>query len=60
MDYYSSRINALIDELAKLPGVGQKSAQRLAFHLVNLPLEAVEKVVHRLNASRASASSTAM
>ena len=44
MDYYSSRINALIDELAKLPGVGQKSAQRLAFHLVNLPLEAVEKL----------------
>ena len=44
MDYYSSRIQSLIEELSKLPGVGQKSAQRLAFYLVNLPVEAVEKL----------------
>ena len=44
MDYYSSRIQSLIEELSKLPGVGQKSAQRLAFYLVNLPGEAVEKL----------------
>ena len=31
MDYYSSQISKLIEELSKLPGVGAKSAQRLAF-----------------------------
>jgi recombination protein RecR len=44
MDYYSTRINSLIEELSKLPGVGPKSAQRLAFYLINLPTEAVEKL----------------
>ncbi|NNL48034.1 MAG: recombination protein RecR, partial [Acidimicrobiia bacterium] len=29
-------IQRLVDELARLPGVGQKSAQRLAFHLLNI------------------------
>ncbi len=41
MDYYSSRITRLIEELAKLPGVGNKSAQRLAFHIINMPAEQV-------------------
>ncbi len=52
MDYYSSKIQSLIEELAKLPGVGQKSAQRLAFHLVNLPLEAVEKLADTILEAR--------
>ena len=34
MDYYSSQITKLIEELSKLPGVGAKSAQRLAFHII--------------------------
>ena len=29
-------VQRLIDELARLPGIGQKSAQRLAFHLLNI------------------------
>ena len=33
MELYSGHINKLIDELAALPGIGNKSAQRLAFHL---------------------------
>ena len=37
MDYYSSQITKLIEELSKLPGVGAKSAQRLAFHSINMP-----------------------
>ena len=37
MDLYSGHINKLIEELAALPGIGSKSAQRLAFHLINLP-----------------------
>ena len=35
MDYYSKQISQLIEELSKLPGVGNKSAQRLAFHIIN-------------------------
>lgn len=33
---YEGPIQRLIDELARLPGIGQKSAQRLAFHLMNV------------------------
>ncbi|MDR1766345.1 MAG: recombination mediator RecR [Lachnospiraceae bacterium] len=39
MDYFSSDIGNLIGELAKLPGIGLKSAQRLAFYLVQQPQE---------------------
>ena len=42
MDYYSSQINKLIQELSELPGIGTKSAQRLAFHILNMPVEQVE------------------
>lgn len=41
MDYYSSQISKLIEALSGLPGIGSKSAQRLAFHIVNMPEEAV-------------------
>lgn len=44
MDLYSGHINKLIDELAGLPGIGTKSAQRLAFHLINMPKERVERL----------------
>ena len=44
MDYYSSQISRLIEELSKLPGVGAKSAQRLAFHIINMPKEQVEQL----------------
>lgn len=44
MDYYSSQITRLIEELAKLPGVGAKSAQRLAFHIINMPQEQVSSL----------------
>ena len=37
MAYYSSQITRLIEELSKLPGSGSKSAQRLAFHIINMP-----------------------
>lgn len=36
---YSAPLQALIDELGRLPGVGPKSAQRLAFHLLKVPSE---------------------
>ncbi len=44
MDYYSSQISKLIEELSRLPGIGTKSAQRLAFHIINMPKEQVEQL----------------
>ena len=44
MDYYGSQITKLIEQLASLPGIGGKSAQRLAFHIVNMPQEKVEQL----------------
>lgn len=42
MDLYSKQISKLIEELSGLPGIGTKSAQRLAFHILNMPIERVE------------------
>ena len=44
MDYYSSQIRRLIEEFSKLPGIGPKSAQRLAFHIINRPIEEVKSL----------------
>ena len=44
MDLYSSEITKLIDELSSLPGIGAKTAQRLAFHIINMPEEQVESL----------------
>ena len=43
MDLYSGYINQLIEQFASLPGIGNKSSQRLAFHMVNMPKEQVER-----------------
>ena len=48
MDLYSGYINKLIDELSGLPGIGSKSAQRLAFHLINLPEAKVERIANAM------------
>lgn len=44
MDYYSGQITKLIEELSRLPGVGVKSAGRLAFHIINMPQEQVDRL----------------
>lgn len=44
MDYYSGQISRLIEELSSLPGIGGKTAQRLAFHILNMPVEQVQKL----------------
>jgi recombination protein RecR len=44
MEYYSSEISKLIEELSALPGVGAKTAQRLAFHIINMPEDAVQSL----------------
>lgn len=48
MELYSGYINKLIDELAGLPGIGGKSAQRLAFHLINMSPERVERLANTI------------
>ncbi|MGN0278162.1 MAG: recombination mediator RecR [Lachnospiraceae bacterium] len=48
MDLYSGHINKLIEELAALPGIGSKSAQRLAFHLINMPKSRVERLANTI------------
>ena len=52
MDYYSSQITKLIEELSRLPGIGTKSAQRLAFHIINMPAEQVEQLANTMTEAR--------
>ena len=44
MDYFSGHISELISRLSRLPGIGTKTAQRLAFHIIEMPKEQVEKL----------------
>lgn len=48
MELYSGPINNLISELAGLPGIGEKSAQRLAFHLINMPPAKVNRLANSI------------
>lgn len=41
MDFYSTQISNLVEQLSHLPGIGAKSAQRLAFHILNMPQDQV-------------------
>ena len=45
---YSEPVTKLIDEFKRLPGIGQKSAQRLAFHVLRMPEADVERFVEAL------------
>lgn len=44
MNLYGGEVNKLIEELESLPGIGSKSAQRLAFHIIGMPEEKVDKI----------------
>ncbi len=48
MEYYGNQLSGLIEELGKLPGVGAKSAQRLAFHIIHMPEEQVEQLAEKM------------
>ena len=52
MDLYSGYINRLIAELSILPGIGSKSAQRLAFHIINMPKDQVAKLASSMVEAR--------
>ena len=50
MDYYGSQLSRLIEQLSSLPGIGSKTAQRLAFHIVNMPVEKAGELFAMLEA----------
>ncbi len=53
MDLYSGYINKLIDELAALPGIGNKSAQRLAFHIIGMSPARVTRLADTIRDAKA-------
>ncbi len=48
MELYGGYIGKLIEELEKLPGIGTKSAQRMAFHIINLPEDRVNRLANTM------------
>lgn len=56
MAVYASAVQDLIDELGRLPGVGPKSAQRIAFHLLKLPSEDALRLATAINTVKARVS----
>ncbi len=50
---YTPPVQALIDELGRLPGIGPKSAQRIAFHLLKLPSDDVARLAHAISDAKA-------
>ena len=54
MELYSGYINKLVDELAALPGIGNKSAQRLAFHLIGMPADKVNRLANVMMEAKAN------
>ena len=52
MEYYSNQIGQLVEQLSSLPGIGAKTAQRLAFHIIDMPQERVEKLAETMVSAR--------
>ena len=50
---YAAPVQALIDELGRLPGIGPKSAQRIAFHLLKMPVEDANRLATAINEAKA-------
>ena len=50
---YTPPVQTLIDELGRLPGIGPKSAQRIAFHLLKVPSDDVARLAHALTDAKA-------
>ncbi len=53
MAVYTQPVQALIDELGRLPGIGPKSAQRIAFHLLKLPADDVNRLAMSITDAKA-------
>lgn len=52
MELNSGHINRLIEELEKLPGIGNKSAQRMAYYIVSLPEERVNRLTGAITTAK--------
>ncbi len=50
---YTQPVQSLIDELGRLPGIGPKSAQRIAFHLLKIPADDVNRLAHSITDAKA-------
>jgi recombination protein RecR len=50
---YTPPVQSLIDELGRLPGIGPKSAQRIAFHLLKMPTEDATRLAHSITEAKA-------
>jgi recombination protein RecR len=50
---YTPPVQVLIDELGRLPGIGPKSAQRIAFHLLKVPTEDATRLAHAITDAKA-------
>lgn len=48
MDIYGGQVNKLIEELSRLPGIGGKTAQRLAFYIINMSQERAESLANSI------------
>ncbi|MFZ4810124.1 MAG: recombination mediator RecR, partial [Ilumatobacteraceae bacterium] len=53
MASYTAPVQSLIDELGRLPGIGPKSAQRIAFHLLKAPADDVSRLAGALTEAKA-------
>jgi recombination protein RecR len=49
---YTPPVQALIDELGRLPGIGPKSAQRIAFHLLKIPADDANRLAHAIREAK--------
>jgi len=52
MKYYAKPISKLINELSKLPGIGGKTAQRLAFHILSLSEKEAEELASAISEAK--------
>ena len=49
---YTPPVQSLIDELGRLPGIGPKSAQRIAFHLLKVPADDANRLAHAIREAK--------
>ncbi len=49
---YTPAVQSLIDELGRLPGIGPKSAQRIAFHLLKLPADDAQRLARAITEAK--------
>lgn len=52
MECFSTEITNLIEELGRLPGIGNKTAQRLAFHIIHMPKEQVDNLSNSIKSAK--------